>query len=677
MHVPADPPKRRLADRLRETRSTTFTGRDAHLRVFGEALNGAPDAPVLLFLQGPAGIGKSALLRRFADIAATYGRPAIEVDGKAVTGGPAAFESEAAEVFTAGLPVLLIDAFEHCQGLERWLRERFLPRLPDGTVIVLAGRRPLDLAWRTDPGWSPLVRVLPVGAFTPAESAELLSVRGVAPEHRQQLIAYANGHPLALSLAAEVTVREGAWQPSQDVTSTLLRQLVEEVPSPAHRQALHICAHARGTTEALLRAALPDEEIEPLFQWLRDQPYIEEGRDGLRPHDMIRDALDTDLRWRDPTRYQAMHRRMLAHLVQEVQAAAPASLLHRVDAVNYLHRNGRIKSRYYRFTGRGGVTETRLRHGDRSALLDMTRRAEGPESADLVAHWLRHQPDAFQVHRRCDTDEPVGFLAWLRFGAADGQLAATDPVTAAAWAHTEATAPLRDGERIGVARFIIDPVTYQRPSEILDLALQRLVGTYLTAARPAWSYTLWSDPSFWDELMVYSQHELVTKVPQGGLYGHDWRARPLSSWLEAVGAEDLFGSRPGPGGAPASGYTILSRSGFDAAVRDSLRLRRDPDRAAVNPLLGTRMVAEHPAPDPATALDRLLTEAVEEIGQESPHQRLHETLRVTYFEDVPSQEAAAARLHLPMTTYRRYLNRAVDRVADRLWLRETSPHGDH
>ncbi|WP_157410680.1 MULTISPECIES: ATP-binding protein [Actinoplanes] len=669
MSVTDDPPPRRLADRLRETRSTTFTGRDPQLDEFRTALAGTPGAPVLLYLEGPAGIGKSALLRRFTDMASAAGRPAIEVDGTAVTGGPAAFEAEAAGALTADRPVLLIDAFEHCQGLERWLRERFLPRLPDGAVVVLAGRRPLDLAWRTDPGWFPLVRVLSISGLTPAESAELLCARGVPPEQQPPLIAYANGHPLALSLAAEVTLREGVWQPSQDVTSALLRRLIEDVPSPAHRQALHICAHARGTTEALLRAALPDRDTEPIFRWLRVQPYIEEGRDGLRPHDMIRDVLDTDLRWRDPEQYRAMHRRMLEHLVQEVRTAAPGSLLHRVDAVNYLHRNGRIKRRYYRFTGCGEVTETPVRPGDRTALLDLTRRAEGPESVTLVDHWLRHQPDAFHVHRRCDTDEPAGFLTRLRFGPADERLAASDPVTAAAWEHTRHTAPLRDGEHIEIARFIIDPVHYQRPSAILDLALQRLVGTYLTAA-PAWTYTLWSDPSFWDELMTYSQHESVATLPQGGLYGHDWRSRPLSGWLAAVGAEDLFGRRPDPDGVPAGGYTILSRSGFDTAVRDALRSRRDPQRTSENPLLGTRLVAEHPEPDPVAALDLLLHEAVERLGRES------EALRVTYFDDLPSQEAAAARLRLPMTTYRRHVTRATERVADRLWAQETATHGE-
>lgn len=46
--------------------------------------------------------------------------------------------------------VLLIDTFERVHGLEGWLRERFLPRLPEGAVV--ASRYLPDPMWRTDPG---------------------------------------------------------------------------------------------------------------------------------------------------------------------------------------------------------------------------------------------------------------------------------------------------------------------------------------------------------------------------------------------------------------------------------------------------------------------------------------------------------------------------------------------
>ena len=39
-----------------------------------------------------------------------------------------------------------------------------------------------------------------------------------------------------------------------------------------------------------------------LFEWLRGLSFVESGADGLFPHDLARDVLDADLRWRDRAR---------------------------------------------------------------------------------------------------------------------------------------------------------------------------------------------------------------------------------------------------------------------------------------------------------------------------------------------------------------------------------------
>ncbi|TVT22061.1 ATP-binding protein [Amycolatopsis acidiphila] len=61
-----------------------FVGRGAELVTFRQALTGGPAAPVMLYLHGPARIGKSALLRRFAAEAQADGRPVVAVDGHAI-----------------------------------------------------------------------------------------------------------------------------------------------------------------------------------------------------------------------------------------------------------------------------------------------------------------------------------------------------------------------------------------------------------------------------------------------------------------------------------------------------------------------------------------------------------------------------------------------------------------
>ena len=55
-----------------------------------------------------------------------------------------------------------------------------------------------------------------------------------------------------------------------------------------------------------------------LFDWLRDLSFVEAGPDGLFPHDLARDVIDRDLRWRDPESDQLVFRRVQAHLEHQL-----------------------------------------------------------------------------------------------------------------------------------------------------------------------------------------------------------------------------------------------------------------------------------------------------------------------------------------------------------------------
>lgn len=88
-----------------------------------------------------------------------------------------------------------------------------------------------------------------------------------------------------------------------DIIKTLLEQLVQQVPSPAHRAAREVCTLVRLTTEPILAATLTMPDVPELFTWLRSLSFIEVGRQGLFPHDLVREARDADLRWRNPDWY--------------------------------------------------------------------------------------------------------------------------------------------------------------------------------------------------------------------------------------------------------------------------------------------------------------------------------------------------------------------------------------
>ncbi|MBW8801204.1 MAG: ATP-binding protein, partial [Streptomyces sp.] len=287
-----------MGDLVVAARDQAFVGRVAERAVFRSALAGDSHAPSVLYLHGPGGIGKSALLRRFALEAQEAGRPVIEVDGRTVAATPEDFEHAAGKAIGEPNTVLLVDTFELCHGLEHWLWEQFLPRLPLGTVVVVAGRAAPDPRWVADPGWAELLRVVRLRDLAREDAAAFLRVRGVPAGAHHALMSFTSGNPLALSLAVAVAVQRGTdgargaadWSPGQDVIATLLPHLVGHAPSAAHRTALEVCAQADVTSEALLRAMMGEDAAE-LFAWLRTQPFIEATASGLFPHDVVREVL--------------------------------------------------------------------------------------------------------------------------------------------------------------------------------------------------------------------------------------------------------------------------------------------------------------------------------------------------------------------------------------------------
>ncbi|MFI6909935.1 AAA family ATPase [Nonomuraea sp. NPDC050394] len=612
-----------LGRRLRAAREAAFVGREEELAVFNTALHGGG----VLYVHGPGGIGKTALLRRFAREAAAAGRPVSMVDGHV----PVIRETDA---------VLLVDDFERVQGLEGWLRERYLPRVPLGALVVIAGRNPPDLRWRADPGWAGALEVLPLRDLRPGDARALLDSTGVPAESREPLLAFAGGHPLALLLGAAVAVKDGGrWTPDQDVVATLLDQLVGEPPSAAHRHALEICAHAHTTTEDLLRAVLP-QDAGPLFRWLRRLPFVRPGRLGLFPHDVVRQALEADLRWRDPQGYTAMHDRVHAHLADRVRTVRDAEVPGAVAALLYPHRGPSSPAD-------GRFREEPLREEDIGTLLRVAADAEG--AAGRAAFWAERQPEAFRLYRRTETGEPVAFTAWLRLSELDEEELAADPVVAMAWAHARATTPLRAGEHLAVSRTWALP-PYRGDSPVMDLIRCRAIGDCLRSERMAWSYI--------QDAERYGMRAISDDADT--LFAHDWRAVPARAWLEGMNRQP----DGGPGVAPLA---VLSQAEFAAAVRQALRQLPRKDALADSPLTRTRLLAERAGQNPATALGELLRQAIDDLREDPRSAKLHRALSVTFLRGTPTQELAAERLGLPLTTYRRHLSAGIERVRAGLW----------
>jgi hypothetical protein len=583
--------------------------------------------------------------------------------------------------------VVLIDTYERLAPLDDWVRTRLLPRLPATALTVAAGRAPPDSAWRADPAWRELLRVVSLRNLSPQESRQYLHACGVDPAGHDQLVELAHGHPLGLSLLADVVVRggEAAADPlTPDLVGTLLRRFVEVVPSGLHRRALEVCALARVTTEALLREVLRQEDTHELFAWLQELSFVESGPEGLFPHDLARDALEADLRWRDPEAYKQVFRAVRAHVHGRLKSSQGHEQQGAIFDAKFLFRRlPGILSPVDWDTWGHHYPEPAL-PGDRESILDLVLAWEGEESAAIAARWWKLQPESFFVVRGQD-GAVGGFLALVDLTRASTHDIAADSGARAAWEYAKRRAPPRPSETVTQSRFVIDRMAYQGPSPTLNATPILTMQRYLHTPTLAWDFLTLAEPERWDDYFAAADlpravgADFVVGGRRYGLFAHDFRQVPVDALLELVTeralAQDLTSSPP----AVQPPLLVLSQPEFDEAVRQALRDLRRPDLLARNPLLRTRVVRDRSgAEEPSAAvLEALVCAAVETLREHPRDDKLLRAVERTYVHPAATQERAAAALGLPFSTYRRHLTQGVDRVASWLWSQEVYGISEH
>jgi hypothetical protein len=695
-----------VADRLKSARRRRFVGRVAEIELFLGAL-AAPEPPFsVLWIYGPGGVGKTALLGAFAEAAADAGVcvRVVSLDLRAIEPSPPAFLAELGRA--VGLPaevsprealagrepaVLLLDTFEATVGLENWLREEFVPALPARALVVVAGRKGPGRGWRRDPGWGDLLRVVSLRNLGPDDARAFLRGAGVSEEQQGWMVELSHGHPLALSLLVDVLsqrLAEADVGPldlgaAPDVVGELVESFLAGVPSPRHRLALECVAHARLTTAGLLGTVFGDREGGDLFTWLRDLSFMEYGPYGLFPHDLVREVIDADLRWRDPAAFREVHVRVRRHLVKRILGSEGREHERAVADLMFLHRANPAASALWDWKSLGEVYADGLRAGDVEAIVTLVDRHEGADSAAIARHWLGRQPAGFCVFRGRGP-ELLGFCAQIALHEAGEDDFARDPGARAVWAHAQHHAPPRPGDEVLLARFMMDRDAYQAPSRSFNVQTIRSTQEWLGRPRLSWYYIVFADPKAMAPPMDYIYFHRAAEADfevggrNYGVFARDWRRFGGAEWLERMAERELGDGAPAPspGGEPGP-LLGLSQPEFADAVRRALRDVHRTDALATNPLARTRVVRERGAElPPPEALRELLHEAVEALRADPRGEKLVRALECTYLRPAPTQEAAAELLGLPFSTYRGHLTRGLERVVDRLWQRELHGAGE-
>jgi hypothetical protein len=681
-----------LADRLSAERRRKFVGRVAERDLFRSAL-AADDPPFnVLYVFGSGGVGKTTLLREFAGICKEAGVPASYLDARNLEPSPDSFmgavwsalglaeQDSPFEALGSELRVVLVDTYETLAPLAAWMSEAFLPQLPGNVLLVLASRNAPEPSWRIDPGWQRIVRPLHLQNLSREESQTYLLKREVPPGQHKDILDFTHGHPLALSLVADGFVqRPGVrFRPAEtpDVIKTLLEQFVQQVPGPAHRTALESCALVRYMTETLLSHMATMPEVHELFEWLRGLTFVESGALGLFPHDVAREALVADLRWRNPDWYAELHHRARNYYAARLKQTHGREQQRVLFDYIYLHRDNAVIRPFLEWQEAGTTAPEAMREDDKPALEALVEEHEGLESARLAAHWFERRPQGVVIYRDVE-QRPAGFLMKLALhetGAED-----RDPAVDAAWRYLERNAPLRTGEKATLFRFWMARDTYQAVSAMQSLLFANAAQHYLTTPALAFSFFPTADPDFWAEMFAYVD---LMRLPEAdfevggrryGVYGHDWRVTPPTAWLDLLAEREVAAEPLAVSPAETTPLVVLGESDFAGAVRDALRNFHRSEELRTNPLLRSRMVVERADADDSAgiiALRDLLEEAAESLRASPREAKSYRALYRTHLDPAPSQERAAELLGLPFSTYRRHLKGGITRVVEILWQRE-------
>jgi hypothetical protein len=683
-----------LGDVLIEHRRRRFVGRSAEIELFRAALDDAIDPPFsVLHVHGPGGVGKTSLLQAFGAIAAGAGATVAWLDGRDLEPSPAsvlevldaalaipAQEGSIDQPRAGGRLVLLVDAYEQMAPLDDWFRARLVPRLPASAIVVIAGRDAPSPAWRTDPAWGELLRVVSLRNLGPDDSRALLGKAGIARHLHERMVRLTYGHPLGLALLTDVVARGGRVESDElplDLVDVLLHRIAETVPDQRHRRALGACAVARCTTEALLRNVLEDDDVHDVFTWLRGLSFIEPRPDGVAPHDLARDVLDTDLRWRDFETYKQVFRNVRRHTVALARSATGRAQQRAAFDLKFLFRQARTAMAPVEWGTWGDYYPESARPEDRGSILKLVRAWESEESAAIAARWLDRQPEGFFVIRGLDGDVrgTLAILDLTRSGPGD---VGADPGARAAWDFAHDSAPPRPGEVLTLCRFVVDRDSYQGPSPTLNATAVLTMQKQLCTPNLSWDFLALAEPDRWDDYFAAvglpraKGADFSVGQRRYGLFAHDFRKVPVEAtaeiWTERALARD---------GAVApqeqtETLLVLSYPDFDDAVRQGFKDLRRPDLLARNPLVRTRLLADRTAAgsSAASVLEAVLREAAATLAHHPRDDKLLRAVDRTYLRPAPTQEAAAAALRLPFSTYRRHLTQGMSRVVSVLWDQE-------
>lgn len=643
----------RLHEHVAARDATVFVARESELARMRTFLD--PDASHrVVFLSGPAGCGKSALLRELARRAPEQGYAVVALDARELLADAGRLDAAFTEACDLDRPLVLLDSAEMLGPDERRLREEYLRRLPASARVVLALRGEAEAGWWSSP-WAPSLLTLPVFPLEPGAAAAFLAARGIGNGSEViRLTAWAEGHALSLTLAAAARESRGRPLTPSDLDS-LEHDLLDHLtggyladPDLVYRDrsVLTVAALAPSVDAELLAAVLPDTPGVPAERWLRGLPFAERLGARVTLHQRVRRLITAQLRRVDPGLERSLRLRIIDHLTEAAQAGRPRLLVDIREVLAPPQDRGVTPSMAM-------ASPWRVDHAtaaDVPAIQELLAERD-PAYVEWVVRCVHQAPQQVIVVRSPhDEDDLAALTIWAT--PASAPVVFRDDPRLRAWI---AWTTDRDPE----GRALLNPVTEVWIADDLADEVRALVLTALVQRCGLPNFTHWivpRNPPAPDPVDCGGARVPELDLTFGDLhldtYVLDYGHAGVIPTMHAQAHADLA---PRTSAAPALASTATQVE----AVRNALRFFHDPVRLAASPLAR----GDDPA-GRANHLSGLILAAVEEAFGQHGGARLHrEVLVHGYLEPGAGHARAMRTLHLSRTTYFRRLREATSRLA--------------
>ncbi len=437
-----------IADLIRQGRRSTLAGRHAELRVLRQVT--APEGPVVVYVHGPAGIGKTALISALDACLEDEGVRRLHIPAGAVEPTPTAIlsalgrlidheartlaELAAALASVRDVTVVMVDDVDTWRLAASWLRADLLPALPASTRFVLAGNVPPPPAWSIEYGHHFLD--IKLSALPRAESDAAVAAAGLSEEMAERVWLLSGGHPLGLRMAIHAA-RTGSLGTARDA-GELANAILHAIGDSDLRRAVEACAIVRRTNRALMSAILETEEPIPLslLEAIEALPFAKRDAEGIYIAEPVRRAIVDWLSGVEPERYQLWRKTAADWIVSRLRAAGRSGRWRHMADLLHLLEQPALRNAFFPPEEEAPPVEP-ARPDDFDQIFEIVGRGNGPEESACMELWAQRLPHRFSVARG-SKGEVLAFYLFARQDDPHSGLGAVDPLFAAWQAHLAA-----------------------------------------------------------------------------------------------------------------------------------------------------------------------------------------------------------------------------------------------